>query len=555
MGKVVLIGVDCGNLDLIMKWIDELPTFKSLIENGASGRIASTFPANTVPAWNCIFSGKNPGKLGVYDFVTIPYYAPHGLEPASYKLTKTNYLWNILSKNSVRSAIINVPITFPPEEIEGIMVSGGLLTPFYKETRFTFPSELKEEINRISGGYEILPFTDLTIPGKEEEYLQKILSNIEKQTRVVTYLMQKYDWDFLTYVFFVTDSVQHYFWHHIDPSHPRYVENIQNPWRDAIKTVYRRVDAKLGEILSKLPSESDVLLTSDHGSGPLHNYFLVNEWLKKSGFLALRDSRPHNSYSEVWLWRGKNFLLKNFPHLSEKMASALPRRFTSRFLVKGQLRNSYQELINRVDWTKTKAYGIGSDGAIFVNLKGREPNGIVAKEDYETVRSEIISRLHEIRNPATGQELAVETYRREEVYNGDYAELAPDILYILDGLKYEQRADIGFRTVWRPSYTSGGHSPHGAFIAFGRNIRRDGKRIEGSCIYDITPTILHMLGIPIPDDLDGHVLKEIFPEGSEIRERSPQYRHYSLEHGKSVPSFTDAEEKQVRERLEKLGYM
>lgn len=560
MGKVMLIGLDCGNPNLILKWIDDLPTFKRLIGKGTFNILKSTIPAATIPAWNSIFSGKNPGNLGLYDFVIIPSYIENGLKPANYLYAGTSYLWDILSTAGKRQQIINIPVTYPPAKINGIMVSGGLLAPLSKGNAFTFPSTIKEEIDRISGGYEILPFTDLSVSGKEKDYLRRLLRNVDKQVSAVTYLMTKYDWDFLSYVFFVTDSVQHYFWHHFDETHPWYDRKASPRWKDSIKQVYMKVDEGLAKILALCPPETDLLIVSDHGSGPLYGTFMVNTWLEEQGFLKLNHVNVDvQTLDERIIISLKNFLIKKFPSLSEKLVAVLPKSFLNRFLIKEQYQSTYSRSLSKIDWTNTKAYGLGSDGSIYLNLKGREPSGIVDTREYEALRNEIVAALKELKGP-DGKGMPLQVFFKEEVYKGTKLAFAPDIIFVLDEYKYLQRMAIeNDHYIWKPPEIAGGHSLSGLFLAYGPNIKQTGidlSRVYSVC--DIMPTILHLMNVSIPSDIDGMVLSAIFKEDSELATRRPSFKAYEKQNENVMDGqvvYSKEEEDQINQRLKNLGYV
>jgi predicted AlkP superfamily phosphohydrolase/phosphomutase len=400
MSKVFVIGIDAGNLELIKKWQDDLPNFSRLLREGASGKLESTIPPSTMPAWNCIFTGKNPGKLGIYGFVISPQRGEGEFRIASYMYQDAPSLWDILGDEGKKVGVVNVPTVFPPTEVNGFMVAGGLLTPLYKDTEYTFPPELKQELNRVTNGYEVLPFTDVRIPGKEKTYLERFKRNIEKQTQAVKHLITTQEWDFLTYVFYVTDSAQHYFWHHMDETHPRHNRRKSAKYKDAIKEVYQKVDTAIGNFLSVLPQDTTVLIVSDHGTAPAYGNFAANAWLMEKGFLSYRP-------------RGRNWKIV-FRHalvwikdlLSRYLSSALigfivrctPNRLLKMFLFRELYRTLSQRIMEIVDWKNTKAYSLGM-GSIFINLEGREAEGIVKPEDYEKVREDIIAEFLKLNDP------------------------------------------------------------------------------------------------------------------------------------------------------------
>jgi len=523
MKKVLVIGVDGLSLELINRWKEELPNLKQIMERGIYGELQSTFPPMTSPAWNSMFSGKNPAKFGIFDWLAFPFDKERGFRIVNYCDQDSPSLWDILGGCGIKVGVVNVPTTFPPRRVNGFMVSGGLLTPLYKDVNYTFPMELKEELNKALGGYEILPLTDLNIPGKEQEYLQLFKRNIRKHVEAAKYLMLNKEWDFFTQVFFVTDSVQHYCWHHMDDTHPKHDSNQAKKYGSAIKNIYKEVDKAIGELIAKVPENTVVMIVSDHGFGSFYGYFLVNEWLREKGFLKLKRQESKLNISKI-MNSIKNIAFKYFnSRLVEFFIRLFPKKFLEKFLVREQLKSRSANLIQAIDWTKTKAYGLGGVGSIFINLKGREPEGVVEASEYENVRGEIIRALYELKHPVTGVKVVDRVFKKEELYKGKYLQFAPDLMYIMDGLKYVQSTAIGNNKIWIDSQLTGGHRMEGVFMAYGRDIE-SGKQLNGIQIYDVTPTILHIFGIPIPKDMDGRVLTEVFEEDSELARRPVVYQ-------------------------------
>lgn len=527
MRKVFVIGIDGATPSLIEKWREDLPNLRRMMEGGIFGKLESTIPPATSPAWHCMFTGKNPGKIGIYDFFTFPFYRKGGISVINHSLVAAPCVWDILSIYDKKVGIMNVPTTFPPKKVNGFMVSGGLLTPMYSDLNYTYPLELKEQLNMVSDGYEILPFTDLTIPGNEESFLEKFEGNINKHIMALKYLLTRFDWDFLAYVFFVTDSVQHYFWHHMDESHPWHTEEQGKKYGNGIKDVYKKVDGAIGELMKVIPQDTNILIVSDHGGGPRYGFFLVNEWLREQGLLAFKKGKmqkPNEMVAKILSWAKSNASQYLPLPFIEFIVRNAPRSLLNRFLVREQYKYQAIQLIQRIDWSKTKAYGFGSSPNIFVNLMGREPEGIVDPAEYEGLRDEITQSLRQIKAPITGKRVVSQVLRREEIYWGEYSFAAPDLVFVMDDFKYVPRSGFGQNKIWTQPDCSGGHSRYGTLIAYGPDVNKTGREIKNAKIYDITPTILHLFGLPIPEDMDGTVLKEIFEEGSEPSKREVKYQ-------------------------------
>lgn len=525
MHRVFVIGVDGGDLDLILRWKDELPTLRGFIEGGVYGKLESTMPPCTCPAWNCMFTGKNPGKIGLYDFVVSPPDKKEGFAVANYSHQDSASLWDILGQFNRRVGVVNVPTTFPPTKVNGFMVAGGLLTPFGSDLEYTFPPELKRELNEAVGSYEILPFTDLTIPGKEEEYLAAYHNNIDCQVEAVKHLIKKKEWDFLTYVFFVTDAIQHYSWHHMDEAHPRHDPERAAKYGAGIKDVYKKVDGAIADLIADMPQETNVMIVSDHGFGPLHGYFYVNRWLEERGLLKLSKDRYNLGHSlKQVLVSSKDFLSK---HLSSRevqfLRRIIPAALQNKVTVRELFRSGAIHLVESMDWSMSKAFSVGAVAGIYINLQGRERDGIVKPHEYEKLREEITEMLYQTRGPKD-EEVVDRVYKKEEIYRGPHLDMAPDLVFVMDGFRYVQRSGIEHDSIWREAPLTGWHRLHGTFIAYGPDIRKTGEEVQGLKIYDITPTTLHLLGCPIPQDVDGRVLTEILDEDSEVAKRPITYQ-------------------------------
>jgi len=539
MSKVFLIGLDCANPNLIREWKSLLPNLGKMIEGGVFGKLESTIPPATCPAWNCLATGKNPAKIGIFHLLALPFTEQGGFQIVNFSYQDGRSVWDILGDNDMHVGIINVPTTYPPQPVNGFMVSGGLLTPLYRDADYTFPPELKSELDKAVGGYEVAPLIDTSVPNKEGEYLEKLKRNMDKQVEAVKYLITNYPWDFLMYVCCETDCVQHYFWHHMDATHPKHDVNKGQQYGHAIQEIYQRADRAVGELMAAAGDDTTFVVVSDHGSGPLYGYFLVNEWLRKIGFLTLQDQKQ--SWQEIIMRRLlvplKRFLITYCsPELVNLLLKITPRRLLERFLIREGVKREGIRLMQAIDWSTTKAYGLVGDGSIFVNLKGREDHGIVEPGDYEDIRAQITEKLYELRDPA-GRKVVDRVFKREEIYEGKYLDVAPDLLFTLDGFRYVQRADIGGGAVWTEPVTSGGHSMDGTFIAYGPDIAK-GVEIQNARIYDVAPTILHLFQLPVPTDMDGRVLLEIFDKKSS--------------YAKSPVAYQDSEREQLSQRIREL---
>lgn len=472
MKKLAIFGIDGGSYSLIEKWKDELPTLGRIINEGISGEMMSTVPSLTCPAWISMFTGKNPGRLGIYDFIS----------DDGRIINSTDYerwaLWGIVNRYGRTVGLLNVPMTYPPGGVIGYVVS-GVGTPSEK-VNYTYPSKLKDELNNLVGGYEIIPNVMITLSGQEEKCLKASQRVLDKRIRVAKHLVKNYPTDMFICSFFVSDVVQHYFWRYMDDG---------GKYSNVIKDCYKRIDEAIGELMTNF---ANVIVVSDHGFGRCRGVFFLNKWLAQKGYL---NYKKFNDSSLLYAFR--DFILGR---MSSQMVSIisryLPMGLIEKLRTSGEQINKVFQFKNSIDWQNTVAYATGqATGGIYIN----------EKEQYDSVRNTIIEELGL---------LGYRTFKREDVINGEYAYLAPDIYIELGSSEYYP---LAFET--KHHALSGSHTSKGIFMAYGENIGRG--KIENASIYDVVPTVLYLLGIPIPSDIDGKPLKEVFEKMNlNVKERA-----------------------------------
>ena len=543
MNRVLVIGIDGGTFDLIRPWADEghLPNLARLMSEGVWGLLESTLPPVTSPAWPCFATGKNPGKHGVFDFIR-----PAGgeFELVNSASVKARALWQILSEAGRRVGVINVPVTYPPAPVNGFMVS-GMLSPH--SGRITYPDGLLESYRDEMGPYRVAPSVQHK-DGNEEAFIADLLDLVERRGRYSLRLMADHRWDFLMIHFQATDVLQHAFWKFVDPTHPRHDPRVAAGLVPEMRQVFQRVDDCIGQIVERAGDDVTVMVMSDHGFGPLHwvvnlNLFLLEAGLlqlKRDAFTQLRSGlfRAGLTPASVWHWI-ERVGLQNYVWLVSKSTR---NKVVSKFL-------SFDD----VDWSRTQAYSIGHVGQIYVNLKGREPRGVVQPgAEYDRVCQRVVEALGDLRHPTIGQPLVDRVVRGDEVAHGPYSGRGPDLHLVLDG--YRAIAFPLFATDSRLVTRqirgdSGCHRQHGMLIAWGPAVR-GGQTVEGARILDLAPTILHVMGLPVPDDMDGRVLTSML-----AADRPVEFEHV-MEMGAGADVGLSAEESaEVEDRLRALGYL
>jgi predicted AlkP superfamily phosphohydrolase/phosphomutase len=546
----MIIGLDGVPLGIIRRWAEggHLPTLQRLMDNGTVGELRSTIPPTSGPSWSSFVTGMNPGKTGIYDFL----YRREGtykFPPVNASLRGGTTLWRYLSDAGYQVGVLNIPISYPVEPVNGFMVSGWL-TP-YAATDYIHPPELAAELEREIGNYRIYP-TETFNESRKESFIQASYDLLDMRTRTALYLAKNKPWDVFMTVFFDTDRVLHQLWHYLDPGHVWRTDSDDKEW--LVRDYFHRLDQSLAQILENADEETLVFILSDHGMGRASNFIVLNNWLLSNGLLHLKRD-PWTLFKELMFRSG--FTLRNIHQIADRLGFAQQAEYVAGYFVDHLLKMVFLSFLD-VDWSRSKAYSFGRHlGSIYINLKGREPHGIVEPgAEYESVRDEIEEMAHGFCDPRTGRPLIGQILRREEIYSGPYQDRAPDLILrpkeesdIFFGL-----ADFGHRDMVSQVYRySGMHRDYGMLIVNGPGVRAGGE-IRGAVIQDIAPTVMHSMGLPVPADMDGRVLAELFTED--------YMAAFPLQIGEAATAevaeekgFTEEGEKEIMDRLRGLGYL
>jgi predicted AlkP superfamily phosphohydrolase/phosphomutase len=550
--RVMVIGLDGATFDLIRPLIEDgtMPTLRRLMDSGASGVLTTTLPPISSSAWVSFATGKNPGKHGLVDFVH-PRLHSYQISIVSPQQRASQALWNLLSEAGRKVGIVGMPVTYPPEEVNGYMIS-DFLTPSASDD-YTYPSSLGGELDRAVGGFPLLPNERYRSTKFTDRFIADMVADVEQRLKGALFLLENKEWDFFFLLFWSNDMLQHETWNLLDQTHPSYDAQQAAKYRDLVVDFYRQLDQAVARLAEKAGPDDLLVVMSDHGFGPVHSFFLVNNWLREMGWLQLKQ-QPATRLKYALFRLG--FTPLGMFHLAKALRLGfLRRRF--RFQRGGGLMKRLFLSFADVDWARTKAFAVGSFGQIYINQVGQRPQGTVQPgQEYEELRQEIATRALEIRDPRTGLPVVERVYRREEIYSGPQVEKAPDLVLQSRNWEYMAfgHADFGASHIVEPIVgMSGHHRPEGIALLSGQGIK-SGAALQDAKIIDLAPTILYTMGLPIPSDMDGRVLTEAFAadylSAVEIR-----YTDDLSQRSTGEGQYSPEDEEEIKERLRGLGYV
>jgi len=451
--RMMVVGLDCAAPGLVFeRYRDAMPNLSALMDRGTWGRLRSTEPPITVPAWTCMLSGRDAGELGLYGFRNrVP--GETRLRLVDGNDVRVKRVWDWLGEHGRRVAPLFVPLTSPPTPVHGQMVSGFMWPG--GDAPWCFPRSLETELIERFGRYraDVENFRDDDL----DRIYRDIVAMTEQHFDIAEQIWREQEPGFMMLVEIGVDRFHHAFWRHIDSEHPRH--EVANPWKDLGPKYYQLLDARIGRLCALADDDTSVMVVSDHGARAMHGGFCINDWLIEKGYLRLRD-RPSASIS-----------------LDHSL----------------------------VDWSQTTAWAEGGYYArIFLNVAGRERNGIVAPERARAVRDELRRELEQVRNDE-GERVPVLVRAPEEYYKRARG-FPPDLMVYFDELKLRAIGSVGTGRIVVDENDTGldgcNHDWEGIFVMSGGGIPARGC-VEGAEIYDVTPTILGAFGVPRPPGILG----------------------------------------------------
>ncbi len=457
MTRVAVIGLDCAEPRLLFdRWLSELPNLRRLVGNGMWGPLRSVDPPITVPAWSCMVSGRDPGELGIYGFRNRQRHDYTSLAVADSTWVGVDRVWDHLSDAGRHVIVVGVPQTSPPPKVNGELVS-CFLTGDTRTAPYTYPASLRTEIEDLVGHYhvDVRNFRS----DERDRILAEIYEMTEQRFRICRHLLDTRPWDFFMMVEIGLDRMHHAFWRYMDPAHPRY--EPEHRFADAIRDYYGYLDDEIGELLERFDEDTTVMVVSDHGARPMHGAICVNEWLMREGYLVLEEP---------------------------------PQGITPFHAV-------------RVDWDRTRAWGEGGYYCrLCLNIRGREPRGIVEPAEVEPLRSELAQRLEALPGP-DGESIGTRVFRPEDLWR-EQRGVPPDLVVYFGDLGWRSNGSLGHGRHWTLDNDTGpddaNHDRDGVFILTAPGVPA-GRR-EDLQIYDIAPTVLALAGLPADERMRGRAL-------------------------------------------------
>lgn len=533
MQKAAVIGLDGAAWHLVDPLIEagHMPNLGALKREGSAGVLTSTVPTYTPPAWTSAATGVNPGRHGIYGFIEGNAQSK-GLELVHSGKIKASTIWEIANDQGATVGVYNLPLTYPPRNLQGWMVS-GMMTPSYGERLkgFATPADVESKILEWFPDYVVDISPNWETDYKDAALCGRIQDSLRQRRSVMERLLDENTPDLLFAVLEAPDRLQHVYYRYMDPNDPLFDTDAGRSLRPEIEKCFVLMDEIVGLVTRW--ADGGVICCSDHGftawEVSVHTNALLEEW----GYLKVRAA-------------------------ARAMQTAAARKLVpiaKRILPAKVARQAKGKTFAAIDWSQTKAFAspIPQQG-VFINLAGREPYGIVPEAELEELKEEITKRFRELKGPDGGS-VTDHVWKSQDVFHGEALQGAPDVMPVLRNHRFELDDEI----FHRDPFTDLSHLPRGVhhpdgIVAIGGSGVRPGEQISGS-VMDVTPTLLYMAGLKIPKGLDGNVLTGAFtPETLQKRPVETVAALSSTSSNESSP-YSAEEEALIEENLRGLGYL
>ncbi len=539
--RSVVIGLDGAAWHLLDPMIDQglMPRLNALRQRGATGLLKSTVPTYTPPAWTSAATGVNPGRHGIYGFVEGHAQHEHQELMHSGKI-KAPAIWEIANAQGARIGVYNLPLTYPPRPVDGWMVS-GMLTPGFGERQKGFASwsgpgggtALEQKILEWAPGYVLDLHANYEQDWRDAGLAHRALASIRQRYKVLQGLLELDPVDIVFTVLEAPDRLQHVYYRYMDPADELYRSPQAEQIRPAVGECFAAMDEIVGLLDDYAAPDGGAFVCSDHGftawEVSVHTNALLQEW----GYLKIRTSARAM----------QSGLARNLVPVAKRI---LPRRMA---------RTAKGKTFAAIDWSSTRAFAspIPQQG-IFVNVRDREPFGIVEPEALESLKEDIAARFAALTGPE-GTHVTDVVWKSQDVFAGDALAGAPDVLPVLRDHRFELDDELFHREAFtdHSHLPRGVHHPDGIGIVAAPGVR-SGATLEAS-IMDVTPTVLYLAGLQVPEGLDGHVTTDVLdPQNLKERPVATTPPLSSQDKDESSP-YSAEEEALIEESLRGLGYL
>jgi len=530
---IYVIGLDGVPPNLVDRGIGQgrLPTFERLRNQGIAGRTRSTIPPVSMLAWSTFSTGCNAGSHGMYNFM-LKRPGKYDTNFANAKQFRQNAIpfWEYLDTVDIASGVMNVMPGYPPSDTAGYHISDSITTP--NSGNFAYPASLRDEIEERVSEFKLSPAKGFDPDDDEEalgEYIERFMSVERDRVSISEFLMNRYDCSVTVHVFSAPDAFLHEMGYLLDPDHPKYRSEIADKGENAIWDLLEMYDEFLARLIDGLGDDDVLLVLSDHGHGSVHTAVNLNSWLYQEGYLALRSGLETKAKQFSY-----NYLYDPFETVLERLGIYHSVKQTvARTSDDGEdgginLADLLTLSKRNINWGKTVAFTVSGDGQIYLNTSDDHDQGIVTPSQYETTRDEIREALLKLEDPTRKEQVIQEVLNGEEVYPGERKQARPDLVCV---------PSPGYRvtfpqTMWTKSpfvapQKYSGHTSererHGIFYAYGGPTKAEGS--PELPLMDFAPTILALLGIEKPGEMDGTARTDLF-SGLEAPERIESGRVY-----------------------------
>lgn len=514
---IIAIGIDAGEPDLIEKWSQEgkLPTIASLMKTGSYSRIKSFADLSSGVSWSTFSTAVTPAKHGIF-------YYHRQLKSGTYKIekvyaneTKSEYFWSFPSKAGKRIAIFDIPESYPTENLNGIQIVNWGCEGVNWENASWPPNLFKEVISLygsspVNGIYQTKRYDNVS---KCEELYKMLSTSVNKRTSISEYMLGKEVWDLFLMIYTESHWAGHHLWHTLDKKHPMNIPEYSLNNSSPVLKIYSEIDSAISQLIKRFPNNT-VIIFSIAGMGlNISGSHLIPQILERLGLSEKASDNNHTSFIKKYL------VDKNWgPYATKTIEDLIPYSVLEKFrqIIPMNIWDQWTRKVTTLgnNWNKSRAFWLpnGNVGAIRINLIGREPKGLVKPgEEYDSICNKLIEEFSKLVNPETGNKAVSEIIRIDKLFDGKYLHYLPDLIIQWSNealIKSLYSSSIGTVTGINPDRRPGTHTPYGFLLASGENIKKN-QSLQDANLMDIAPTILYLMGQPVPKDMDGKVLMDI----------------------------------------------